>query len=98
MVNHLKNRNMPYVGHIMINTSGYYSTLMRTIEKQTRKMETRTNMVDDLRDWTGTKQYNLIKRGAEKRNLYGTLATHSSERNKESINTIANTHNHGGTK
>ena len=72
---------------IMRNTSGYYDTLLRTIEgrlqgKRVRGRPRRT-WVHDLRDWTGSKRYNEIKRAAEKRDLHGEFATHSSGRNNE---------------
>ena len=38
--------------------------------------------VDDLRDWTGSKQYDQI-RETRKRDLHGTFATHSSGCNNE---------------
>ena len=53
MINNM-NRNMYYAGHIMRNTLGHCDTLLRTIE---RKMRLRRTWVDDLSDWTGTKQY-----------------------------------------
>ena len=54
------------VGHIMRNASGHYDTLLRTIEgrlegKRGRGRPRRT-WVDDLRDWTGSKRYNQIKK------------------------------------
>ena len=71
----------------MRNTSGHYSTLMTTIEgrlegKRGRGRPRRT-WVDDIREWTGSKRYDQIKRAAENRNLHGTCATHSSGRNME---------------
>ena len=52
------------------------------VEKMT---EIRT-WIDDLRDWTGWKRYEHIKRAAERRDLHGTLvATHSIGYNNERI-------------
>ena len=88
MLNNLKNRKLSYAGHvIMRNTSGHDATLLTTIEgrlegKRGRGRPRRT-WVDDIRDWTGSKRYDQIKRAAEKRNLHGTFATHSSGRNTE---------------
>ena len=87
MINNLKNRNMSYAGHIIGNTSGHYDTLLRTIEgrlegKRGRGRPSRT-WVDDLRDWTGSKRYDMIKRVAEKRDSRGTFAKHTSGRNNE---------------
>ena len=61
MLNNLKNRKLSYAGHIMRNTSGYYDTLMTTIEgrlegKRGRGRPRRT-WVDDIREWTGSKRY-----------------------------------------
>ena len=87
LMNNLKNRKMSYAGHIMRNTSGHYDTLLTTLEgrlegKRGRGRPRRT-WVDDIRDWTGSKSYNQIKRAEEKRDLHGTFATHSSGRNIE---------------
>ena len=87
ILHNLKNRNVSYAGHIMRNTSGHYDILLTTIEgrregKRGRGRPTRT-WVDDLRDWTGSKRYDQIKRAAERRDLHGTFATHSSGRNTE---------------
>ena len=81
MLNTLKNRKLSYAGHIMRNTSGHYDTLLTTIEgrlngKRGRGRPRRT-WVDDLRDWTGSKRYEQIKRAAETRRLHGQFATHS---------------------
>ena len=61
----------------MRNTIGHYDTLLTTIEERLegkrgrgRPMQTWT---DDLRDWTGSKRYDQIKRAAERRTLHGTL-------------------------
>ena len=43
-------------------------------------------MVDDLRDWTGSKHYDQKKIADEKIDLHATFATHSSERNKYWMN------------
>ena len=85
MLNNLKNRKLSYAGHTMRNTSGHYDTLPTTIEgrregKRGRGRPRRT-WVDDIREWTGSKRYDQIKRAAEKRNLHGGFATHSSGRN-----------------
>ena len=85
MLNTLKNRKLSYAGHIMRNTSGHYDTLLTTIEgrlngKRGRGRPRRT-WVDDIRDWTGSKRYEQIKRAAETRRLHGKCATHSSGRN-----------------
>ena len=82
MLNNLKHRKLSYAGHIMRNTSGHYDTLLTTIEgrlegKRGRGRPRRT-WVDDIREWTGSKRYDQIKRAAENRNLHGTFATHSS--------------------
>ena len=87
MLNTLKNRKLSYAGHIMRNTSGHYYTLLTTIEgrlngKRGRGRPRRT-WVDDLRDWTGSKRYEQIKRAAETRRLHGQFATHSSGRNTQ---------------
>ena len=87
MLNTLKNRKLSYAGHIMRNTSGHYDTLLTTIEgrlngKRGRGRPRRT-WVDDLRDWTGSKRYEQIKRAAETRRLHGQFATHSSGRNTQ---------------
>ena len=87
MLNNVKNRTLSYARHIMRNTSGHYDTLLTTIggrlEGKRGSGRPRRTWVDDLRDWTGSKRYDQIKRAAEKRNLYGTFATHSSGRNTE---------------
>ena len=80
-------RKLSYAGHIMRNTSGHYDTLLTTIEgrlngKRGRGRPRRT-WVDDLRDWTGSKRYEQIKRAAETRRLHGKFATHSSGRNTQ---------------
>ena len=87
MLNTLKNRKLSYAGHIMRNTSGHYDTLLTTIEgrlngKRGRGRPRRT-WVDDLRDWTGSKRYEQIKRATETRRLHGKFATHSSGRNTQ---------------
>ena len=87
MLNNMKNRKLSYPGHIMRNTSGHYDTLLTTIEgrlegKRGRGRPRRT-WVDDIREWTGSKRYDQIKRAAENRNLHGTFTTHSSGRNTE---------------
>ena len=87
ILNNLENRNLSYAGHIMRNTSGHYDILLPTIEgrregKRGRGRPRRT-WVDDLRDGTGSKRYDQIKRAAESRNLHGTFATHISGRNTE---------------
>ena len=92
LISNLKNSNMSYAGYIMRNTSGHYDTLLRTIEgrlegKRGRGRPRRT-WVDDLRDWTGTKQYDQIKKAAGKRDLHGTFATHSSGSNNERMHII----------
>ena len=92
MLNTLKNRKLSYAGHIMRNTSGHYDTLLTTIEgrlngKRGRGRPRRT-WVDDLRDWTGSKRYEQIKRAAETRRLHGKFATHSSGRNTQWMNKI----------
>ena len=74
----------------MRNTSGHYDTLLTTIEgrlegKRERGRPRRT-WVDDIREWTGSKSYDQIKRAAENRNLHGTFATHSSGCNIECYN------------
>ena len=77
-----------YEGHIRRNTSGRYDTLLlRTIEgrpegKRGRGRPRRT-WVDDLRDLTGAKRYDQIKRAVERRDLHGTCAAHCSGRNTE---------------
>ncbi len=86
-INNLKNRKLSCAGHIMRNTSGHYDTLLTTIEgrlegKRGRGRPIRT-WVDDIREWTGSKRHDQIKRAAENRNLHGTFATHSSGRNTE---------------
>ena len=48
-----------------------------------KKARPRRTLFDDLRDWTGSKRYDQIKRADERRNLHGTFATHSSGRNSE---------------
>ena len=83
----MKNRKLSYAGHIMRTTSGHYDTLLTTIEgrlngKRGRGRPRRT-WVDDLRDWTGSKRYEQIKRAAEPRRLHETFATHSSGRNTQ---------------
>ena len=82
MLNNLKNRKLCYAGHMM----RHYGTLMKTIEgrlegKRERGRPRRTR-VDDIREWTGSKRYDQIKRDAENRNC-GTFGTHSSGRNIE---------------
>ena len=88
--NYLKNRKMSYAGRIMRNTSGHYDTLLTTIEGRLDgkrgRGRPRQTWVDDLRDWTGSKRFDQIKRAAERRNLHGTFATHSSGRNTELMN------------
>ena len=64
MFKNLKNIKMSYAGHIMINTSGHYDTLLTTIKGRLRRI-----WVDVLRNWTE------IKRSAGRRNLHGTFAT-----------------------
>ena len=80
-------RKMSCAGHVMRNTSGHYDTLLTTIEgRQEGKREKgrpRRTWVDDLRDWTGSKRYDQIKRAAETRRLHGTFATHSNRRINE---------------
>ena len=73
MLNNLKHRKLSYAGHIMRNTSGYYDTLMTTIEgrpegKRGRGRPRRT-WVDDIREWTGSRRYDQIKRAARKLKL-----------------------------
>ena len=85
MLNNMKNGKLSYAGHIMRNTSGHYDTLLTTIEgrlegKRGRGRPRRTR-VDDIREWTGSKHYDQIKRAAEKRDLHGT--SHISGRNTE---------------
>ena len=87
MINNLKNRKTSYAGHIMRNTSGHYDTLLTTIEgrlegKRGRGRPRRT-WVDEQRDRIGSKRYDPIKRSAEKSDLHGTFANHSSGRNTE---------------
>ena len=79
---------MYYVGDIMRDTSVHYNTLLRTVEggmqgKRGRGRPRRT-WIDYLRDWTGSKRCEQIKRAAEKRDLHGTFATNSSGRNNKS--------------
>ena len=81
------NSMLGYILNITRNTSGHYDTLLTTIEgrlegKRGRGRPRRT-WVDDIREWTGSKRYDEIKRAAENRNLQGTFATHSSGRNAE---------------
>ena len=73
LINSLKNRQLSYAGHIMRNTSGHFETLLSTIEgrregKRGRGRPSRT-WVDALREWTGSKRYDQIKR-AKKRGVY----------------------------
>ena len=87
MLNTLTNRKLSYGVHIMRNTSGHYDSLLTTIEgrlngKRGRGRPRRT-WVDDLKDWTGSKRYEKIKRAAETRRLHGKFATHSSGRNTQ---------------
>ena len=81
MLNNLK------TGHIMRDTSGHCQTLLTTrdgiLEGKPGRGRSKRAWVDDLRDWTGSKRYNQIKREAKRGNLYGTFATHSSGRNTE---------------
>ena len=90
MLNNLANRKLYYAGHILRNTSGHYDTLMTTIEGRLEGRRgrggPRRTWVDDIREWTGSKRYNQIKRAAENWNLHGTFATHSSGRNIEWTN------------
>ena len=84
---------LSYAGHTMKNTLrvlGYYDTLLRTIERRREgrrgRGRPRQTWVDDIRDWTGSKRYDPvdpIARSAERRDLHGTFATHSSGRNNE---------------
>ena len=80
-------RKMSCAGHVMRNTSGHYDTLLRTIEGRREgkrgRGRPRQTWVDDLRDWTGSRRYDQIKRAAERRNLHGIFATHSSGHNNE---------------
>ena len=73
MLNNLKDRKLSYAGHIMRNTSGHYDTLLTTIEgRLAGKRGTgipRRTWVDDIREWTGSKRYDQIKRAAENRKL-----------------------------
>ena len=77
MLNTLKNRKLSYAGHIMRNTSGHYDSLLTTIEGRLNgkrgRWRPRRTRVDDLRDWTGSKRYEQIKRAAETRRLHGTI-------------------------
>ena len=84
-INNVKNRKMSYVGHIMNYSSGHYDTRLTTIEGRLEgkrgRGRPRQTWVDDLRlvrDWTGSKRYDQIKIAAERRDLHGTFATHSS--------------------
>ena len=77
MLNNLINRKLSYAGHIMRNTSGHYDTLMTTIEgrlegKRGRRRPRRT-WVDDIREWTGSKRYEQLKRAAEIETYMGHL-------------------------
>ena len=45
------------------NSCEHHELYIYTVNKRT--------WVDDLRDWTGSKRYNEIKRAAEKRDLHG---------------------------
>ena len=74
MLNNLRNRQLPHRG-LIINTSGHhaYDPLLKTIEgrldgKQGRGRPSRT-WVDYLRDRTGLKRYDQIKRAAERKEL-----------------------------
>ena len=73
----------------MRNISGHYDTLLRTIEGRLEgkrgRVRPRGTWVDDIRDWTGSKRYDQIKREAERRNLHGTFATHSSGHSNDRI-------------
>ena len=64
---------MYYAGHIMRNTSGHYDTLLskRKRRRQGKRGSgrPRRTWVDDLRDWTGSKRYDQIKRAAQMRDL-----------------------------
>ena len=87
MLNNLKHRKLSYAGHIMRNTSGHYDALLTTIEGRLEgkrgRGRPRRRWVDDIREWTGLKRFDQIERAAERRNLHGTFATHSSGRNTE---------------
>ena len=90
--NNLKNRKLSYAGHMTRNTSGHYDTLLTPIEgrlegKRGRGRPRRT-WVDDIKEWTGSKRYDQIKRAAANRNLHGISATHSSGCNTESANKL----------
>ena len=69
MLNNLKNRKLSYAGHKMRNTSGHYETLLTTLlvrlEGKRGRGRPRRTWVDDLRDWTGSKRYDQIKRAAD---------------------------------
>ena len=87
MLNTLTNITLSYGGYIMKNTSEHYDTLLTAIEGRLEGIRgrgrPRRTWVDDLRDWTGSKRYDQIKRAAERGNLHRTFATHSSGRNTE---------------
>ena len=96
MINNLKTRNIYFAGHIMRNTSAHFDTLLITIrgrlEGKRGRGRPRRTWVDDLRDRTGSKRYDQIQRGAERRNyLHGTFATHSSGHNNEGMNEFSGT-------
>ena len=87
MINNRKNRKLSYAGHVIRNTSGHYDTLLTTIEGRLDgkrgRGRPRQTWDDDLRDWSGSKRCDQIKRSAERRALHGSFATHSSGCNYE---------------
>ena len=87
MLNNLNNRKLPDSGYVMRITSGHYDTLLTTIvgrlEGQRGRGRPTQRPVDDLRTWTGSKRYGQIKRGADRRNVLGTFATHNNGPNTE---------------
>ena len=60
----------------------------RKTERQRGRGRPRRTWVDDLRDWTGSKRYDQIKRAAERRNLHGTFATHQQWSQHRMMNLI----------
>ena len=85
---------MYYAGHITRNTSsGDCDSPLRTIillywrlQAKLGTVKPRRTLVDDLIEWTGSKQFEKIKRAAERRNVHGTFATHSRGSNIEWMN------------
>ena len=69
-----------------------FDTLLTTIEGRLEgnrgRGRPRRTWVDDLRDWTGSKRYEPIKRAAERRDLHGAFACHSSGCNTEKTHTV----------